>query len=170
MAAFYDRFSIPIWIFAGLVAILLFVVARYYLSGWPLLAQRFRDERPAPEFLSYFSLTFRYVVHYKLDISLASDPTGLYFAFSPALGRPHLFIPWDEIEFLPRYNWSFQRFQPVRLGSQERVRCVFYARHMDLLLGYANRLPIEKVIDLGFGLRAPKYTTPPTPAPVISSR
>ena len=170
MAAFLDRFAVPLWIAAGVLAIFLYVVARHFLSGWPLLARRFRTGRPQPAYAGTASMTFRYLIHYKLDIRCASDAGGVYLAFSPALGRARLYIPWDEIEFLPRFNWIFVRYQPLLLGRKERVRCVMFRRQADVLLRDANRQPLEKLSDLGFGLdpRLPVYTTPPAPPPTIT--
>ena len=170
MAGFSDRFAVPLWIAAGLLAISVYVVSRHFLSGWPLLARRFRTERPQPAYAGAASMTFRYLFHYKLDIYCASDAGGIYLAFYPALGRARLYIPWEEIEFLPRFNWMFVRYQPLRLGREERVRCVMFRRQADVLLRDANRQPLEKIPDLGWGVdpRLPVYTTPPAPAPVIT--
>ena len=175
MAELYNQYPIPFWIAAGLLgflAILTFVVTRYYLSGWPLLARRFRSERPQPAYATLGSVNFRNLVYYKLDVLLAGDPEGFHLVFYPALGRPPLFIPWAEIEFLPRFNWMLVRYQPLRLGLEERVRCILYASSADRLLRQANRQPLEKIPDYGWDPLPghPTYSTPPTPSPTISLR
>lgn len=172
MAALYREYPFPFWIAAGLLAIFVITVIRYHLSGWPLLARRFRTDRPQPAYASLNSVNFRHVVFYKLDVMVAGEPGGLHLAFYPALGRPRLFIPWDEIDFLPRYNWMLVRYQPVRLGREERVRCIIFASSADRFLRQANRQSLEKLDKLGWGPNPndPTYSTPPTPPPAISPR
>ncbi len=95
------------------------------LSGWRLLAQRFRTKRSSfPRQKWYMqSARTRFGTHYNGCLTIGADSAGLYLApmFLFRSGHPPLFIPWSEISF-ERKQFLFFRSVEFRLGSSEKIR------------------------------------------------
>ncbi len=89
-------FFVALWVLVGTV------VGR--LSGWYLLAERYRANTPFQgETWPFQSAQMRYQSHYNNCLTFGADPQGLSIAmlFILRAGHPPLFIPWGELELQP---------------------------------------------------------------------
>src|SRR6266852_4733190 len=76
----------------------LFVIGR--VSGWALLANRFRtDSRFPGQIWTWQSARMRWGCNYNNCLTLGSDPSGLYLSIMLLfrIGSPSLLIPWPEV-------------------------------------------------------------------------
>lgn len=107
-----------------------------FISGWRKLQGSFPAQKGPRLKYSLASGTFRYVVGYHNVLWLRSDRDGLHLAISIAfrLGHPDLFIPWSEIEILPKRRFLFFRTQSFILGRQTRVHLRLKAAEASKLL------------------------------------
>jgi hypothetical protein len=121
---------VPVW-----VGLLMWVLS--HLSGWALLARRFRaNGNFSGESWGWQSGRFRGWCGYNHCLSVGADPTSLHLVVQKPFGffHPPLLIPWVEIEvttgkaFLGFYDTAL-----MRLGSEERVSFRIYGALVDRL-------------------------------------
>jgi len=70
------------------------------MTGWALLAQRYRSEEPfSGERVRFCSAAMRYGGHYGNCLTIGVNAQGLFLSLSIPfyMGHPPLFIPWHEI-------------------------------------------------------------------------
>jgi hypothetical protein len=117
-----------------------------YLSGWHLLATRFRATAPfiGPEIrIWHVSMLFR--TEYDNVIYLGADPNGLHLRMNVlfSIGHPPLFIPWDEIIIGAESRYLF--FIPVtklELGREAKIPFRIWGRKAQQLLALAGVRPM----------------------------
>jgi hypothetical protein len=109
-----------------LIAILGWLVVGFvssYITGWALLAQRFRcDERFSGEHLRFRSAAMRCWGNYGNCLTMGVNPHG--FLLSPSFpffpGHPSLFIPWNEIT-VRRTRVLWAKCVELHLGREPAV-------------------------------------------------
>ena len=125
----------------------LFVIGR--VSGWALLANRFRtDSRFPGPIWAWQSARMRWGCNYNNCLTFGSDPSGLYLSimFLFRLGSPSLLIPWPEVTVWSRRKFLFFRFVELRLGREEQVPLMMREKLADALRSAAGSgWPIEPV-------------------------
>lgn len=129
----------PIWpLFFWLGLLCLFFYGLPRLSGWHLLASRFRATEPwTGQKWSWQSARFRGWFGYNNSLVVGADPQSLSISmmriFRPPF-HPPLLIPWHEIEVETKKT-LFGRYEmaTLRLGSQERVTLRIYGKLVDRL-------------------------------------
>jgi len=108
-----------------LVAVIAVVVGLSisHISGWALLAQRYRCEGGfAGDRLRFRSAAMRYSSHYGNCLTMGANPQGLFLSMSVSflVGHPPLFIPWSEITVRRgRFLWSI--YVELRLGREPAI-------------------------------------------------
>jgi hypothetical protein len=121
-------FSVAAWIL-----LLAFLISK--LSGWSLLAQRFRAGEPwSGESWSWQSARFRGWCNYNRCLVFGANPEALYLSpmplfriFSP-FSAP-LRIPWNEIEVeTGKVLFGWGETAQLRIGIQERVTLRIYGK------------------------------------------
>ncbi len=106
------------------------------ISGWHLLARRFRAEGPfCGETWSWQSARFRGWFGYNNCLTVGVSPEGLYLAMMPffrLFNHPALLIPWAEIE-VESGKMFFGLYDTVqfRIGTEERVTVKIYGKLVD---------------------------------------
>lgn len=122
---------LPLLGVAAAVWFLFFGISR--VSGWHLLAQRFRAEQPWQGVRwKWQSARFRRWFGYNNCLVFGADSQHLSIAMVRFLGLPNhppLLIPWSEIEVETKKMFFGQsEMATLRLGSQERVSLRIYGR------------------------------------------
>jgi hypothetical protein len=137
----FALFFVTIWCAA------LFIISR--VSGWALLATRFRADSPFPgQIWTWQSARLRWGCNYNNCITLGSDPSGLYMAmmFLFSMGSPPLLVPWSEVTVWRRRQVLFFRVVELRLGREQQVPLVMREKLADSLRSAAGTSwPIEQV-------------------------
>lgn len=107
---------LAVWCFVGLL------VAR--MSGWTILARRFRLESsfPGPTW-SWQRAQMRYAAGYNGCLTVGADPSGLYLStmFFFRIGHPPLLLPWHEVSLRRRGKMLFVRYVELSLGREEQI-------------------------------------------------
>src|ERR1700737_4025492 len=88
-------------LFVGTWALTLHVLG--IISGWALLAKRFRSTGMLCGYSWPFrSARMRFLVQYRNCLSVGADESGLYVAVFPLFrfGHPPLLIPWSEVSVI----------------------------------------------------------------------
>jgi hypothetical protein len=149
--------SLPLVIPTAVVLFVLFfvtvwcaaLIAVSRVSGWALLATRFRTDSPFPgQTWTWQSARLRWGCNYNNCITLGSDPSGLYLSmmFLFSMGSPPLLIPWSEVTIWRRRQILFFRFVELRLGREQQVPLVIREKLADSLRSAAGTSwPIEPV-------------------------
>jgi len=105
------------------VALLMWATS--WLSGWSLLARRFRaSEAFYGETWSWQSARFRGWFGYNNCLTLGASPEGLYLSVMLPfrLFQPSLLIPWREIEVeTGKMFFGYYDTARFRIGTEERV-------------------------------------------------
>ena len=98
------------------------------LSGWSLLARRFRASEPfSGESWSWQSASLRWGIHYNNCLTIGASPEALYLSVTPlfrflSLFTPPLRVPWREIEVRTgKAFFGFYETALLRIGIEERV-------------------------------------------------
>jgi hypothetical protein len=134
-------FFVTVWCAA------LFVISR--VSGWALLATRFRTDSPFPgQTWTWQSARLRWGCNYNNCLTFGSDPSGLYLSmmFIFSIGSPPLLIPWPEVTFLRRRQFLFFRFVEFRLGREQQVPLMIREKLAESVRGAAGASwPVEPV-------------------------
>jgi hypothetical protein len=122
----YYLWLIPLFVvgFAAYFALVVWCVS--FVTGWRLLAQRFRAPKPflgKPKWYPFRTVRMRVWANYSGSLKLLLTAEGLYmapiFLFGP--GHPPLLIPWSEIE-VHRTEFLWVHYHVLILGkSQERI-------------------------------------------------
>jgi hypothetical protein len=137
----FALFFVTVWCAA------LFAVSR--VSGWALLANRFRTDSPFPgRTWTWQSARLRWGSNYNNCLTLGSDPSGLYLSmmFIFRIASPALLIPWTEVTVWRRRQFLFFRFVEFRLGREEQVPLVIREKLADSLRTAAGTSwPVEPV-------------------------
>ena len=129
----------PLFLFAAIWLGVTFLLS--WLSGWRLLAQRFRAQEPwNGQRWGWQSARLR-VCSYNHCLTFGASPAALYLSIMPLFGlfNPALLIPWQEIEvetgklFFGWYDTAL-----LKLGTQERVSVRIYGKLVDRLRGAAG--------------------------------
>lgn len=112
------------------VALLMWIIGR--LSGWNLLARRFRANEPFyGETWGWQSARFRGWCSYNNCLSVGASQEGLYLAVMLPfrIFQPSLLIPWQEIE-VETGKMFFGLWDTVqfRIGTEERVTVKIYGK------------------------------------------
>jgi hypothetical protein len=111
---------------------ILFLLSR--ISGWDLLARRFRANGPfCGEMWNWQSARFRGWFGYNNCLIFGASPEGLYLAMMPLFrifGHPALLIPWTEIE-VEMGRAFFGETVQFRIGTEERVTVKIYGKVVD---------------------------------------
>lgn len=116
----YPFFIIPLAI--GQFLLVFYVIA--LISGWRLLAQRFRAQSP---FLGVKwkrqSGYMRGIGHYNNCLTIGADSSGLFIVLMIPfrMWHPPLLIPWTEIAFERKKSFFFFPVLKLRLGNSEEV-------------------------------------------------
>ena len=125
-AAHATFFPAPLLLFLLVFFGFTFVLSR--LSGWSLLARRFRANGPFyGETWSWQSASLRWGCHYNNCLTIGASPEALYVSIMPFYRlvspfTPPLLVPWQEIEvqtgkaFFGLYDTAL-----LRVGSEQRV-------------------------------------------------
>ena len=133
--------------FATVWCAALFVISR--VSGWALLANRFRTDSPFPgKTWGWQSARLRWGSNYNNCLTVGSDPSGLYLSlmFIFRISSPPLLIPWPEVTVWRRRQFLFFRFVEFRLGREEQVPLLMREKLADSLRSAAGpSWPIEPV-------------------------
>ena len=137
----FALFFVAVWCAA------LFAVSR--VSGWALLANRFRTDStfPGPTW-TWQSARLRWGCNYNNCLTLGSDPSGLYLSmmFIFSIGAPPLLVPWPEVTIVRRRQILFFRFVELRLGREEQVPMLIRENAADRIRSAAaTSWPIEPV-------------------------
>jgi hypothetical protein len=141
----------PIFIPAFLVVIA--VVLPYFiskLSGWDLLATRFRATQTfTGSRWGWQSARVRHGLGYNNCLTIGADHTGIYVSmvFFFRLQHPPLLVPWNEVYFQREFKLLFVRFVEFRLGSTEQVP-------------FAIRESLAKQLQSAAGLNWPSQPSP----------
>jgi hypothetical protein len=108
------------------VGALLWIISR--ISGWGLLARRFRAAEPfCGESWGFQSARFRWLCGYNNCLTIGANPQGLYLSVMPLLFplrlfHPNLLIPWQEIEVeTGKMFFGLYDSAQFRIGTEERV-------------------------------------------------
>ncbi len=137
---------IPLF-FVTLWCAALFAVSR--VSGWALLAKRFRTDSPFPgQSWGWQSAGLRWGCNYNNCLTLGSDPSGLFLSimFLFRIGAPSLLIPWSEVIVWRRRQFLFFRIVELRLGREQQVPLVMREKLADFLRSAAGaNWPIEPI-------------------------
>jgi hypothetical protein len=112
------------------------------LSGWALLAHRFRAAEPFyGESWDWQSGRFRGWCGYNRCLQIGASPAGLFLAVALPfrLFHPSLMIPWCEIE-VETGRTLFGRFETaqLRIGTEELVTVRIYGKLVNRLRGAAG--------------------------------
>jgi hypothetical protein len=94
------------------------------ISGWTVLAKRFRHDRSFyDEMWGFQSAKMRFNVHYGNCLSIGADVSGLYLAVFPIfrIGHPPLLIPWAEISVSQGDSGLVFKKRELHLGRQEAI-------------------------------------------------
>jgi len=116
---------IPLVVFAE-IFIIFPVISR--VSGWNVLAQRFRYDGPWNGHLwKYRSARFRAFTNYNGCLNVGAGEHGLYLKpiWIVSYCHPPLLIPWHEITYRTEHSF-FGEVTILTLGSQEQVPCRVY--------------------------------------------
>lgn len=110
------------FLFAAFWCSIVFVISR--ISGWSLLARRFRLEFPfTATTWRWQSARMRWLANYNNCLTVGSDPSGLclspFFLFRT--GHPPLLVPWPEISIYRRRKVVFVTLVELRLGREEQI-------------------------------------------------
>jgi len=98
--------------FVTLWCVVCFTLSR--ISGWALLANRFRADSRRPERTwTWQSARMRWGCNYNRCLNFGADPSGLYLSimFLFRIGSPSLLVPWPEITVWKRRSFLFFRFR-----------------------------------------------------------
>lgn len=105
------------------------LVAR--LSGWSLLAERYRANAPSEgEQWRFQSVQMRYMSHYNNCLTFGADAQGLYIGmfFLLRAGHPPLLIPWGDLEIQPNkrffvngYDLRFRQVPDVYMWVRQSL-------------------------------------------------
>ncbi|HET9282967.1 MAG TPA: hypothetical protein VFR24_13495 [Candidatus Angelobacter sp.] len=107
--------------FIGLWILVAYFIA--LLSGWRLLAKRFRMQGTFPGQKWHMQNARMLLTNYGNSLTVGADETGLFvvpFILFRAW-HPALFIPWTEITAQNKTALIFFKFVELRLGSSESV-------------------------------------------------
>ena len=133
--------------FVTLWCVVCFTLSR--ISGWALLANRFRADSRRPERTwAWQSARMRWGCNYNRCLNFGADPSGLYLSimFLFRIGLPSLLIPWPEITVWKRRSFLFFRFVELRLGREEQVPLLIRERLAEFLRTAAGtNWPVEPV-------------------------
>ena len=106
-----------------------------WLSGWSLLARRFRSTEPwYGELWSWQSARFRSWCGYNNCLRVGASPESLYLAVVMPFGlfHPALLIPWHEIEVeTGKACFGLYDTAQFRIGTDERVTVRIYGKLVD---------------------------------------
>jgi len=103
------------------------------LSGWALLARRFRASVPySGEKWGWQSVMFRGWLGYNNCVTVGATPEGLYLSLQVLrIIHPDLFIPWREIEVETGKGMFGRDMAQFRMGTDERVTMRVYGKLID---------------------------------------
>jgi hypothetical protein len=94
------------------------------ISGWSLLAKRFRRQRVMGEEMWIFrSARMRFRVRYGQCLNVAADTFGIYFSIFSLfrVGHAPLLIPWEEVVVQSEERGVIFKSRELLIGRQERV-------------------------------------------------
>ena len=94
------------------------------VSGWHLLAQRFRADGPFEgRIYRWFQAGMRWSMHYGNSLKAGATSEGLYIApvFLFRIAHPPLFIPWKQIRIGSSKWLGFWVIVTFTLGLEEQV-------------------------------------------------
>jgi hypothetical protein len=109
-------FFVAVWCAAGYATAL--------MSGWRLLARRFRTVTPFTGMKwSMQSAAMRWLTHYNNVLTVGADSEGLFLVpfFLFRVGHSPLFVPWAEINARKTKQLFFFPMVELRLGSFEQI-------------------------------------------------
>ena len=147
----------PVTITSAIVIFVLFFVALWCtivfmigrISGWALLAKRFRtDSRFPGQLWTWQSARFRWGCNFNNCLTVGGDPSGLYLSmlFLFRIGSPPLLIPWQEVTIRQRRTVLFFQFVELRLGREEQIPFAIREKLADSLRSAAgSSWPIEPI-------------------------
>jgi len=148
MQRFLDSYPfVPLLIFPFFWCAVLWLIGQ--LSGWSLLAQKFRLTSSFPgECWSWQSARMRWGANYGSCLTAGADATGLYLRvmiFFRA-GHPPLLLPWHEISVRKRGKTVFFRYVELSLGREEQIAFRISGRLADRIQAAAGtNWPVEAV-------------------------
>jgi hypothetical protein len=105
---------VALWMFVNLLLSL--------VSGWTVLAARYRTEQPFAGQVWTFQSGQMRLVSIRNCLTIGASREGLYLAMM-ALFRfrhPPLFIPWSQIQITPKKNF-FRKGMEFHLGGEQGV-------------------------------------------------
>jgi hypothetical protein len=118
---------------ATYILFLLWIISR--ISGWALLARRFRANKPFyGETWSWQSARFRLLGGYNNCLTVGANQEGISLSVMPImfplrLFHPALLIPWREIEVeTGKMFFGLRDTARFRIGTQERVTVRIYGK------------------------------------------
>jgi len=125
----------PLFLFVAVWLGITFLLS--WISGWRLLAQRFRAQEPwNGQRWGWQSARLRWGCNYNNCLTVGASPEALYMSIMPLFGlfSPALLIPWQEIEvetgklFFGWYNTAL-----LKVGNEERVSVRIYGKLVNRL-------------------------------------
>jgi hypothetical protein len=124
-------FSVVILVFwVAMFCAIPFLISR--LSGWSLLARRFRAAEPFyGESWSWQSARFRGWCNYNNCLKVGANPESFYLSIMQPfrLFQPALLIPWREIEVeTGKMFFGYYETAQFRIGTDERVTVRIYGK------------------------------------------
>ena len=133
--------------FVTLWCAVIFMIGR--ISGWALLAKRFRtDSRFPGQLWTWQSARMRWGCNFNNCLTVGGDPSGLYLKmlFLFRIGSPPLLIPWQEVTIWRRRTFLVFQFVELRLGSEEQVPFTIREKLADSLRSAAgSNWPVEPI-------------------------
>lgn len=119
------------------------------LSGWSLLARRFRlTSSFLGERWSFQSARMRWGANYGSCLTVGADATGLYLAVMVFFraGHPSLLLPWHEVSVRKRWKMVVFRYVELTLGREEQISLRISGRLADRIQAAAGvNWPLEAV-------------------------
>jgi hypothetical protein len=133
--------------FATLWCAVIFLIGR--ISGWALLAKRFRTDSQFPgQLWTWQSARFRWGCNFNNCLTVGAGPSGLYLSmlFLFRIGSPPLLIPWQEVTIRQRRTVLFFQLVELQLGREEQIPFTIREKLADSLRSAAgSSWPIEPI-------------------------
>jgi len=101
------------------------------LSGWILLAQRYRATEPFEGKRWYLQhAQLRWGINYSGCLTVGANPTGLYLRIWPMFrpGHPALFIPWAETKIEMKRSFWMGNYMEMEFTQVPRTKIRFRER------------------------------------------
>jgi hypothetical protein len=125
----------PILFLCSAVALVGSMILISRLSGWSLLARRFRATEPwTGELWSWQSARFRGWCGYNNCLRVGANPQSLFLSVIMPFGffHPQLVVPWREIEVeTGKACFGLYDTAQLRIGTEERVTVRIYGKLVD---------------------------------------